>query len=99
MPLVEGAGDLNGGLEGLVEGQRAVLQSRGERLPFQVLHDEEVDPILVADVMESANVGMVQGRNGAGSPLEPFAQIRISGDLRREGPDRDGPIQSRVVCL
>jgi len=33
--------------------------SIGERLSFQVLHDEEVDPVLTTDVVERADVRMV----------------------------------------
>ena len=47
----ECVGDLNPNLQRLVERQRTFLQSLFQRLAFQVLHDQEVDPVLATDVV------------------------------------------------
>ena len=41
--LVEGAGDLDGGPQGVGKRQRALREPRGQRLALEVLHDEELD--------------------------------------------------------
>ena len=46
MGLVERIGNLESRGQHLIERQRAFLQALGEGLAFQVLHDEEVDPVL-----------------------------------------------------
>ena len=45
----------------LIERQRSFLQPLLECLPFQVLHDQEVDAILAADVEHWADMRMTQG--------------------------------------
>src|SRR5271167_2119410 len=53
-------GNLDGGLQRLLQRHWTTLQAIGHRLPFQMLHDQEVDAILRANVIQRANVGMVQ---------------------------------------
>ena len=93
---VEGLRDLDPVAQGLLEGKRAPLQPLGEGLAFQVLHDQVVDPILPAEVVEDADVGMIQGGDGPGLTLEALAQVRASCQLRREDLDRHRPIEPRV---
>ena len=52
-------------------------QAVSQRLTFQVLHDQVVDAILVADVVQRADVGMVQGRNRARFPVEALPGLRV----------------------
>ena len=42
-------------------GIRALVQTVCQGLTFQVFHDQVVDAVLVANVVQCANVGMVQG--------------------------------------
>ena len=88
--------DLDPVAQGLLERKRALLQALGQGLALQVLHDQVVDPILPAEVVEDADVGMIQGGDGPGLTLEALAQVRASCQLRREDLDRHRPIQARV---
>ena len=65
--------------------QRPLLQPVGERLAFEVLHHQVVDAVLLADVVDGADVGMVQGGGGAGLTLEARAASG-SGRDARAGP-------------
>ncbi len=94
--LVERVRDLDGDLERLIERERPLFQPLGQCLPVEVLHDQEVDPVLAADVMEGANVGVVQAGDGLRLALEPLLQIRVRGDMLGEDLDGDGSIESRV---
>ena len=59
--LVERVRDLNRERQGLVERHRAFpSQPVRERLAFEILHHQEVDAILVADVVQRADVRMIQ---------------------------------------
>jgi hypothetical protein len=55
--LVERVGDLDGIRQCLVEGQAASVEPRGQRLALHVLHDQIVQAVLLADVVERARYG------------------------------------------
>ena len=51
-------GDLDGRAEGLRERHRPFAQPRGQRFAFEILHDEEIDPVLVAHLMHRTDTRM-----------------------------------------
>ena len=53
-----------------VEVQRSVADEVLQRLAFQILHDDVGHPIVFADVIDCADVGMVQGGCGLGLATE-----------------------------
>ena len=65
-------------------GQRSAREARRERLPGQQFHDEEIHPVLLAHVMNRADVRVIERRDGAGLPLEAFPPLGISGHGRRQ---------------
>jgi hypothetical protein len=65
----------------LIERQCALGQPLGERLPFQVLHHQEVDPTLAAHIVHGADVRMAQGRQRFRLALEPLLQFRVSRNV------------------
>ncbi len=90
--LIQRIRDLDGDLERLIERQRALFQPLGQRLPFEILHDEEVDAVLAANVEDRADVGVRQRRDRLGLALEPLFQIRVGGDVLGEHLDGDGAV-------
>ncbi len=50
--------NFNSILEQLFRGERSPAQTIGQRLAFQIFHDQIIDSILVADVVQRANVRM-----------------------------------------
>ena len=86
MRLVQRIRDGDRHLERLLQWQRTILQPLGERLPVEILHDQEVGAAFGADVMEGADVRVVQGRDGLGLPLEPLLQIGVRRDMRGAAP-------------
>jgi hypothetical protein len=48
-----------------------------ERVTVQVLQHEEVDAVLMSNVVERADVRVVQAGDGLGFPLEPLLQLGI----------------------
>ena len=82
--LVQSAGDLDGILQNLRRRQRTSLQPLRQRLAFQILHDQVVGPVLTADVMDSADMGMVQTRDAARFALEALAQIGAVRQVARK---------------
>ncbi len=78
-------------------GSGPFLEPRGERLALEVRHDEEVRAVGFADVVDAADVRMIERSDRARLALE--AQIGIAGNLGREDLDRDAAIEPRVAGL
>jgi hypothetical protein len=97
--LVERVGDLRRQLERLADRQRAALQPVGERFALQVFHDQKVGLVFAADVVEHADVRVVQRRDRPRLALEALSHFGVIGKTRGEYFDGDGPFQSRVGGL
>ena len=59
MSLVQRVGDFDCVLQHLMDRQRAFLQTLGQRLPFEIFHHQIIGFVLVPDVVECADVGMI----------------------------------------
>ena len=68
--FVESIGDLHAYLQGQRQGERTSTQSNSEGFTLQIFHDDEIGPILRADVVQAANIGMCEQRDGARFALE-----------------------------
>ena len=67
-----------------------------ERFAVDELHDEKVDALVVADVVNGADVRVVERRDRARLPFEPGSALRILGPHRGRIL-RDVPAEPRVV--
>ena len=56
-------------------------------------------PLVLPDVVDRADVGVVEGRGGAGFALEPFDRVRVAGRLRGQELERDAAAQAPVFGL
>src|SRR5262252_7450643 len=81
---VEGITNLSAIFQGLIQWQRSA-----KRLPLDVLHDE----IVRTDIVELADMRMVERSDCPGFALESFAEL-LTRSL-----DGDDAIESRVACL
>ena len=97
MRRAERVGNLHRNLEGVVERQRALRQPVGQRLAFEILHDEKRRALLSADVVEGADVRMGELRDRAGFTIEAFAELPIGRERLRNDFDRDRAIEPRVA--
>jgi hypothetical protein len=97
--LVERVGDFDSNAQSLVWRQRLARQARGQGFAFQVLHHQEVHAVLAADIVENADVGVLQARDGPGLTLKPGAEIRIRTEVGGKDFDGDGALQPRVARL
>ena len=96
---VERIGQLAGVAKHLIDRQGAPFEARRQRLALDVLHHQEVGPVLFAHVVEDADVGVAQGGDGAGLTLESLSHVRPVGQMRRQHLDGDDPVQARVTGL
>ena len=81
MLLLRG-GAIRGVAQGLLQGESAFLESIGKRLTLEALHDQKVGAVFFANVVESANVGMIQAGDGPRLTLEALLEVRIVGEVR-----------------
>ncbi len=74
---VERICNLNSEIAHHMMGKRPFLQTVGERLTFQVLDDKEINAVLVADIVQQADVRMRERRHSLGLALEALPQLRV----------------------
>ena len=70
-----------------------------ERHAIQKLHGDEGLPVLLANVVNGADVGMIQSRGRLGFALKARQSLRILGDIVGKELQRDEAMQPRVFRL
>jgi hypothetical protein len=95
--MVQAFGNLNRIADRQFKRQRALPETGSERFTFHQLHDEELLLVVSADVVQHADVRVVEAGDGFGFPLEPFAKARILCDVKVEDLQGDGPPQTSVA--
>src|SRR4029453_11804680 len=69
--------DLNRVTQHEVEGQPLLREPAGERLPLQILQDQERDAVVLADVVDRTNVRMAERRQRFRLALESLSAFGI----------------------
>jgi hypothetical protein len=91
--------DLMRDLDSLPEDHRRPRGQRvAKRAARQQLAHDEPQTVRGSRVVDSDDVGMIQGRDGARFPLEAFEPLRIGQELRWQNLDRDVAPKSRVAA-
>ncbi len=79
------------------ERQLAAAEALLHRFALQMLEDEEIAAIMRAEVVNGADAGMAQPRDGFGFALQPRARGRRERRLGGDDLDRHDPIEQRVA--
>ena len=90
MSFVERIDDLNAIAQDLLDRKRPLQQTISECLAFQIFHDEKIRAVLVADIVERADVRMIQTRHGVRFALHALPQLCIANQIGAQ--DFDGYI-------
>jgi hypothetical protein len=88
--------DLNSPLQYLIRLERLVGEAIAERLSLQQLHDDVWAAFVLADIMDGANVRMIQGGGGAGLTPEPIEGLLVLGVLLRQELQRDMATEASI---
>ena len=99
MRMVEGAGYLVRMSKRLVQQQRSMAQSRGQRFTFEVLHDQVVDLIVTTDVVQSADVRVRERCNRPCFAGEPGAHLLIERGTDRKNLDGHSTMETSVGAV
>src|SRR5262245_55353709 len=94
MGLLEGVGDLNGVIERLRQGQWSLPQPFRQRLALKALQHEEVGPVVLADIVQHADVRVLQGCDSSRFAQETAAALRLLLQLRGQNLDGDDTIEA-----
>ncbi len=94
--LIQSAGNLGSVLQHLRQWQRPFGQPRRQRLSLQIFHDDEINAVLPADVVQSAYVRMIQAGNNFGFALETLTARSMIGEMRWKNLDGDRAVESRI---
>jgi len=84
MSSVEGVGDFDAERKQRFRVERTARDTMLQRRAVQILHDDESLLILFADVMNCADVGVIQSRRSLGFAAEASERLRIFGDVVRQ---------------
>ena len=97
MGFLQGLRDFRPDLQNLIERQLAFAEAIGERLALEIFHDQEVHAVLRTDVVQRADVGMIQGRDRACLALHALFQFGVGGQMIGENLDGDVASEAGVA--
>ncbi len=93
----EGVGDLRGQSQRIVGRDRPALDPIGQGLTLEQLQHEVVDVVVVADVVQRADVRVIEVRDHPGLALEALPGLRLIGKMPRQYLDRDHAVETCVA--
>ena len=96
---IERVGDLDSEREQCVQFHMTAGDAVLKRRAFQKLHRNESLPILISDIMNGADVGVIQSRRGLGLALKPGQGVRISGYILRQKLKCDETVEANILRL
>ena len=99
MRRLEGVGDLGPQLEQRLERQRPRRQPFAQRFPFEQLHRDEGPPLVLVDVEDRADVGVLQRGRRPRLALKPFERLRVPDELFGQKLQRDAAAELDVLGL
>jgi hypothetical protein len=97
MGALEAVADFGAGTGEKFERERAFFQAIGESFALKVFHHDVAHAVLFADIVELADVGMIQGRDGAGFAFETRVGFGFFGEMLGENFDGDGAVEASVA--
>ena len=68
-----------------------------QRGALQILHGDEGAAVLLADIMNGADVGMIQRGRGSSLALEPAQRLTVAGEFVRQELQRDEAMEPGVL--
>jgi hypothetical protein len=96
---VKRVGNVDAEREQRVQFHRASSGVVPQRLSLKILHRNKRLSILLADVVNGADVGVIEGRGGLGFALKAGKGLRIAGDIFRKKLESDETMEMGVLSL
>ena len=96
---VQRIGDLNREIEQRFDRKRLAGDPIPQRPPLHQLHGDEGLPLVLVDVVDGADAGVVEGGGRVGLPLEAFERLRVAGEVRGQELEGDETTELRILGL
>ena len=96
---IEGVGDFDADIEQAFQFHRAIADAVLQGNALEKFHGDEGFAVVVADVVNGADVGMVQRGCGLGFALKAGEGLRVAGDIVGEKLESDEAVQAAVFRL
>src|SRR5579872_33395 len=90
-------GNLDRKIQCLLKRHRTFPQPVGQRFAVELLHDEKYRTVLRANVVEMADVRMIQRRDSPRLSLKARIQFGVRRKVRRQNLDCDRAVEPRVA--
>ena len=97
MRLLQAVADVGRVAQDLLDRQRTFGQAVSQSLAVQELHDQVIGAVLMPDVVQGADVGVIQRGDGSRFTVEALLGLSVVRQVRRQDLDRDGAVQPRVA--
>ena len=81
MRSIQGIGNLGTDIQNSLEVHWPACNQMLERVAFEILHGDEQPPLMLGDLIDGANVGVIQSRGGAGFATKTLEGLRILGNV------------------
>ena len=94
---IQRLGNLDGDAEGLTNRNGRHGETFGQRVSLEQLHHEKGNAVLLADVVERADVGVAHAGNCARFSLEAIELRVVDCACRRQDLDGDGSIEACIT--
>jgi len=95
----KGVRDLRAKIGDLLRGQPLALQTVLESLPFEQLHHQEGAPFILANIVERANMRMIERGGGTRFPQKAFERRGVRAKTFRQKFERHAASQTRIFRL
>ena len=99
MSSVESAGHLHRDVEQFVHRHRLAIDAMPQRLAFEQLHDDERTGVLLVNLMNGADVGIVQRGCGAGFALKSLESLGVLGQFVGKEFQSDIAAEAQILGL
>ena len=93
---VQGVGNLDGNIEDCLDFHRSASNAMLQRHAIQILHNDVRFAVFFIDIVDGADVWMVQGRSRLRLPLKTFQGLTISSKVFGQKFQRYKPVQLGV---
>ena len=94
---VEGVGDLRGERNELVELNGAAVDAMLEGLALEQLHGDEGATVVLVNIVNGADVRVIQSRGGAGFALKTLERLSVGSESVGEEFERDAAAEAGVL--
>ena len=99
MSFVEGIGNLDRPLKDLLDGGRLGLQNMPESFPLEQFHGNEGLAFMLANLVDSADIRVIQRRRSTGFPLKAIERLLVFQRIWREKLQGDEATEGCVLGL